>query len=431
MLEEIALIAKVLKTNAKDFYKGIQKIRKSINNKKIKIRYKQEAAFVNYETITALISRYYGLEDAESGIKRYSSIVEQKERPTTIYTKPCWLSLNRPPLTISMELLLGNDDKFTPQSYPSTIIDYAQKVYERLGRTGVKIWQESLYRLVEIGGGDKLNLKFTKSNFLDYRFTSGLCSDELADVLINNKGKVESVSIGKTSDLEVRRNLLPSLSSLTDFKSRICSSGMGMVLAIARDRPHNDFIIPMQIRSAKVSDARSKYAVIPKGYHQSYIDDAMEINIHWTGLREVFEEIFNGEKAERGIDVFKHDWYMDKFPYMKYFDKHKGAFNYEMIACGIDAITGSFEMTLLLVVRDTWYWNNYGHLMKKMWESKKVMLLSTMNENDIKRLFIQSNWSSESIFHLAEGLVRLKELVPNRVRLPKLIRVLGEGEKEE
>lgn len=431
MLEEITLIAKVLGINAKDFYKGVQKIRKSINNKKIKVRKKQEAAFVNYETITSLISRYYGLEDAGSGIKRYSSIIEQKERPTTIYTKPCWLSLNRPPDKIPMELLSRNDDNFTPKSYPSMIIDYAQKVYDRLNRMDVKFWQESLYRLVEIGEGEKLNLKFSKSNFLDYKFTSGLCSEELTDALINSKGKVDNVSIEKTSDLEVRKILLPSLRSLTDFKSRICSSGMGMVLAFARGGPNNDFVIPMQIRSAQVSDARGKFAVIPKGYHQPCVDDAMEINIHWTGLREVFEEIFKGEEAERDIEVFKHDWYCDNFAFMEYFRDHVGAFNYEMIACGIDAITGSFEMTLLLVVRDTWYWKKYGSSMEKMWESKEVKTFSTMDENEIKSLFIQNDWSSESIFHLAEGLIRLKELVPNRVRLPEIIRVLGEGKKEE
>ena len=77
---------------------------------------------------------------------------------------------------------------------------------------------------------------------------------------------------------------MPDLRRLSDFTSRVCCGGIGVLLAISRDKPYDDFIIPIQIRSSMVSDGRNMYAVFPKAFHEKLMScrhtAVMKMGVH-------------------------------------------------------------------------------------------------------------------------------------------------------
>jgi len=69
--------------------------------------------------------------------------------------------------------------------------------------------------------------------------------------------------------------------------------------------------------------------------------------------------------------------------------------------------------------------------MQTMWEMKGVVPISTIDEEQIVAMLSRPNWASESMFGFVEGLIRLQEIEPRRVRLPSIQRVLGKDYDRE
>ena len=65
--------------------------------------------------------------------------------------------------------------------------------------------------------------------------------------------------------------------------------------------------------------------------------------------------------------------------------------------------------------------------MRWIWESDKIFRVSTKDREGIGRLINERKWASESVFHLVEGLIRLREIEPSRVNLPDIRRELVTG----
>jgi hypothetical protein len=422
-IEIAAAVAGLLGISVKELLGPMKKVQERRLEERLKRYQELEAVFVNRQAISDLITEYYGLGESGLGL-RYSLLVNQQEIPTTIYTEQRFINLNCPPLEVAMRFLPGRQNDGLEVNILDEVRDYAPFVLKRLERLGVKVWDAPLYRLLS-HGANELELTFSETRFLTWRFTSGLLSDEFVDALIEYKGVISDILTNAASALPIRSILLPDIGSLSDFNSRICSGGIGVVFAVARGAPDNDFLLPIQVRSSSVTDVRGKYAVLPKAFHQPITGDEREVNVHWTALRELYEEVFGGCEVEQTSGRLKYDWYLDECPGVKWFQDHEGAFNLEVVGYGINAMSSDYEIALLLAVRDTWYWRTFGNAMKKTWETGNIVYISTKDREQISKILTQGDWASESIFQLAEGLLRLREIEPRRVDIPEIKRVLG------
>ena len=348
MIDLIASIAKFLGIDAQTLGNAIKNARERLEEKALNKRKEREATFATNQAICELIGRYYGLEDAEGNWRRYGFLVNQQAFLTTVYTNRSFLSLNRAPLDIPMTL--HQQETADPDIAPE-VQNYAPVVYARLEQMGAKLWPGPTYRLLDHGTDQNLHFLFSMTDFVKFRLTTGLLPYELSDALADYQGRIDDILANAPSALTVRGFLLPDLLSLIDFRSRICVGGIGVVFALARGAPDNDFVIPIQIRSDKVSDTQGQYALLPKATHQPIVGAIQEVNVHWTIFREVFEEVFGGEEAESGSKRMKFDWYFDEHPALEYFRSHEGTYNLEITGYGINAIGGNYDLATLLAVR--------------------------------------------------------------------------------
>ena len=428
MIELIASVAGLLGYNVKDLSDAVKEVQERRREQRIQKRHEREAAYVSNEILFVFFDKYYGLQNVDNGIQKYSALVDGKVIDTTIFTNIGNLSINRNPAELLFRLISSNQIFNPTENISESIKNYAPKALERVERMGYKLWDSPQYRLIDHNRDDgKHEFAFSESNFYSYRFaSSGLLVDELFDALIEKSGNVDNVLANASKLLPIRNELMPNINSFTDYQSRICCGGIGVVFALARGNPHNDYIIPIQIRSQKVNDGRGQFAVIPKAFHEPLVGHDDEVNIYWTIFRELYEELFGGDEVEADSGRVKHDWYFDTTPGVNYFRDHEGAFNLELIGYGVNAIAGNYEFAVLLAVRDTWYWNTFGNDITKNWEALGIKLYSTKNAEKLKNLLTDDNWVNESIFKFIEGLIRLQEIDPSKVNLPFMERILGE-----
>jgi hypothetical protein len=161
---------------------------------------------------------------------------------------------------------------------PQSVRDFAPTIVARLDQLGVKVTNSPIFRLVKASlNGADLSFSFGVSSYSEYRFTSGLLGDEIKDSLALNNGDITKIMSEPSKTLPIRAALLPSITSLTNFPSRICAGGVGNSICMARPDPHNDFVFPVQTRSANVADGQGLLAVLPKGIHEFAVDPQAEI----------------------------------------------------------------------------------------------------------------------------------------------------------
>ncbi|MCI0565139.1 MAG: hypothetical protein MN733_42275, partial [Nitrososphaera sp.] len=216
--------------------------------------------------------------------------------------------------------------------------------------------------------------------------------------------------------------LLPDLDAFTNLQERICAGGIGVVVALKRHR-EQDYFIPLQVRSSKVADGRSRFAVLPKAFHAHLADEWTEVNIGWTVFRELFEEVFRGKKVERADGHMVHDWYFPESPPLQWF-KDNSTWRGEVVAYGLNGVGGNYDFGVLLIIEDAAYLEKFKGQMFPNWEKEKTFWISTRDKDKIAKL-LRRNWPSESLLHFVEALRRLKELHPKCVNLPHIDRLIG------
>jgi len=430
LIAGVKIVSAILRWPTEEVYKKVEEYREKEKRREVEEYLKDESAFVRPEIYSNLIEQYYGPCSSDEDVKRYVLRVADTNIATTIYTKDQFVGLASrlgcKPEDSHGELVNSVSTPPLEDESAEHIKAYAPKIIERLERMGVKIWDAPLYRILEDEIAGKIYFRFAETRFLAYRYTAGLLEDELTDALIEKQGDVSRVLDEKGRVLKIRQDLLPDIGSFTDYDSRLCCGGIGVVFALARGEEFgNDFVVPLQIRSAKVSDGRGRLAVLPKAFHQPVVGDDAEANLFWTVFRELYEEVFGGSEVEKEITRLKYDWYVDECPPVRFFWEHDNVFNLEVTGYGINAVGGNYDVAILLAVKDTWYWDTYGKEMCKSWESGTTLLVSTKNRQQIERLLTEGQWASESLFQFVEGILRLRQIDQTRVDLPDLERTLG------
>jgi hypothetical protein len=231
--------------------------------------------------------------------------------------------------------------------------------------------------------------------------------------------------------LPLRDALLPNLGSLLDFDARICAGGMGALFAVARAgtaRP--EFLIPVQRRSGSVADGRGQLALLPKGFHQDCAGVSDEVDIRWTLWRELYEEVFDGKEAQGDAVTLGHDWYLQDCPGVAWFHQpDQRGFRCESVAFGLNAINGNYEFAKVLAVTDETYRRTFQRDMlftSEEFADPKGIKLSSQRRDHIKNTLLLPDWTSEGLFQFVEGLLWLKDELPEWVDLPDIERELSE-----
>lgn len=381
---------------------------------------RSEGKGVDAPARVALLAAYYGssgtADPADPPVKRYCIVVDGVRRETSVYTSGKRIGMRA--ALGGVRCKLERNLKALPPPAPLTR-QYAEKVRGRL--KDVVLEDNPLYRLVNVTFQGPLTATFTEDRYLNYRFTTGLLEDELVDVML------QSAAAGVSKKQYPLRNLLlPDIGALVNCSARCCAGGLGCVFALART-DEEDFLIPIERRSKFVGDGRGMLAVLPKGIHQAEIGHSVESEIEWSVYRELAEEVFG--KPERQHQP-RHDYYMRQghplyIPAVAYFREQKRNCYQEMVGFGLNAVSGNYEFAILLAVHAEKYYDVFERELEfKHWEWDKWIPVSTRDPDHIKEVLLDKALCSESVFHLAEGLLRLAELEPRRVRLPKIERDL-------
>jgi hypothetical protein len=199
----------------------------------------------------------------------------------------------------------------------------------------------------------------------------------------------------------------------------MCVGGPIVFFAMARPKPDNDYVIPIQRRSKAVTDSQEMLSVIPQAYHQHTIDEKKEINLSSSVLREVFEELFEGEEAEKRPRRLKHDWYMYESEPMNWLRKHRDSYTLQLICAGINLHVGSYEFGVLCAIHDPTFWTKYGSKTKANYEANPGLEgVSSLETLRLRNLFKSPEWASEGLFTFVECMKNLEALNPKKVRAP-------------
>jgi hypothetical protein len=408
IFETISIVAGLLGVSAKDLLKKVENYRKGFGAKQLQQRKLAEATFVTPQTIRGTLNRFYSKVPNE--LTPYCLTVDGCEIFTTIFTRPGLVNLRLPPQNAAMEHIT-EFSSCLPTS--PALEDYSCRMMAQHEAMGMRLWDSHKYRMTLLID-NPLQCGFADIPFFAFRYSSGLLEDELIDVIIATEGKPERIKdIGAMFPL--RSMFLPDLAALLRFDTRICCGGVGVVFALQRE---NDYLIHLQVRSQEVSDGRGLTALVPKGFHDSAINSKNEVNIHWTIFRELFEEIYGGVEAEKRPVHLSHDYYFDEKP-LKWFENND-CYTCDITSLGFNAIAGEYEFGILLAVHDTNYLSEFHRKRRGNWEPERFLEVSSTDTQRISELLRGDNWASDSLFHFAEGLRRLKELDPVRVALPEI-----------
>jgi hypothetical protein len=309
-----------------------------------------------------------------------------------------------------------------PSPRAEVSIEETVRLLALMQEEGMTLWDSQVYRLLELSvNPSQMKARFALDGFLHYRFTDGLLLDELVNRLLDEDLNFEQVVVNSERLLPQRRRILPNGRSFVDFPARMCTGGPVVVFAMARPKPDSDYIIPIQRRSKAVADSQGMLSVIPQAYHQHMVDETNEISLSSSVYREIFEELFEGEEAEKNSKHLKHDWYMYESEPMNWLRKHREAYTFQLVCSGINLHVGSYELGVLCAIHEPIFWTKYGSKTKANYEANpKLEGVSSLETPRLRELCRSSEWASEGLFAFVECIKRLEALDPKRARAPRL-----------
>ena len=365
-----------------------------------------------------LIRDFYNSNNNDSNLRQYTVLVSNQRYSSTIFTSPQRVELRLSLSSVESNCVSNIHDPTYTKRLTKLMKMQSNKVAKKFRHLGVRNWDQDIYRLVgDPFGGDKLRLSFSISRYFSYRFTAGLLEDELFESLIKHKNDVNRILFEHPNTLPIREQLLPNKDSLKHLSERISTGGISCVVAIARGEPYNDFLIPLQVRSQAVAEGRGVFTASIQAWHQPNIGDYQnEVSLYWTVLKEMFEEIYRGEEVIKLSPHLKYNWYLKECPGVAYIHENPEKVTLELLGIGINALMGTYDCAILLVIHDPEYWDTYGNSMELFWETEKWLHLSTKEiMPTLQRAFNDYGWLDQGMFSLSQGLLRLRELDDKRV----------------
>lgn len=369
-----------------------------------------------------LLNHFYESDGSASQLKPYRITCNGVEVTTAEYVLDEWLQLGLDLRTMSAKVVAGPTAIETWRE----IVEQAAPPYRKqLHTASAKLENNALYRLMKFVPGEAGSLEFAKTKFFDYRLTPGLLGEELEKAIAESNGKLDLVVKDANQRLPMRSAMLRTRAQLLNYTDRVCAGGVCVVLAMARGEPDNDFLIPLRVRSNRVTDNQGKLAVVPCAFHQPLFGNREEAKLYYTVLREIFEEVFGKEEGERVGGKEKFDWYLHEHAAMKWLHLNKESCVVQATCFGLNAVVGGYEFGVLVAVRDPEFWKLFGGIIDMNWEVEKDMVhsVSTLDPDEIAERLLKHDWAQEAIPAFVEGLFALKQLEPERVCLPAIQRI--------
>jgi hypothetical protein len=375
---------------------------------------------IGQPAIAAALAGYY--QDMADGYGRYGARLPGGTVTTSVLTRPEWLDLECP--------LTGRNDRLTFNRAGSGLAaaldtTAAAAGARRLAETlaaGTRFTESTLYRLtgMDIAKGMLLGT-FGLSRFTSYALTLDLLEGELDDALAAGVSPVRG-------SLPLRDCYLPDVASVLDVGGRLCAGGALALCAFARPATFfgdpADYVLLVQERSGNVINAARRLAVIPKGFHQPMTDYRSNAKIAATLLREMEEELFGREEIDNTLNEQSaadpmHPSRLSE-PMRWLLTDNPGALRVECTGFGLNLVSGNYEFASLIVVESEDFWSRYGGQIEANWESTALRQYSSLDTESLAELVTEDTWSNEGLFAFTQGLLRLRQIGGDRVRVPDI-----------
>lgn len=368
---------------------------------------------VSTARIAEALASYYKVnslaDDATAGM--YVSRLADYSVPTSIWTRRAWCGLALP---VPGPTFLSELETDVPSVHHSLGAAGSIAV-NRLAEAealDLVLFDNPIFRLLSFAVHDATaTVRFGISRFSDYFFTSDLLETELLDVLADGE-------YSETSALPARAAFLPSLDAVFDFERRVCGGGPICLFAFAME--DGSYSLTLQTRSPTVANANDRISVIPKAFHQPFIDAGVEVSLDMTIRRELEEEVLgrsdelSGSPDDRQfLDPF-HDSRIS--PPMAWLLQRWGhdAVQCECVAVGINLVSGNYELAHLIAVHDPAWWKRFGGEVRANWEARRLMQVSSDDAAGVSALLARPDWTNEGLFAFTQAAVRLRETIGNK-----------------
>ncbi|NNN21462.1 MAG: hypothetical protein HKL80_05605 [Acidimicrobiales bacterium] len=360
--------------------------------------------------VASAIADYYG------GTDLYEIRVGESLLATSIYTKPSWIGLSVP--------LGGEREKCSAPRFEgemqTRLSDYqAECALKRLASIELSetvLVNNPLYRLTEINlDSSSIQASFECSEFASYSMTSDLLESELiASIEGGNRAS-------KKNNCQLRDAWLSNYEAALSFDKRNCVGGTAGLVAISDG---NQYQLLIQERSDRVLNAAGTLAVIPKAFHQPITDPYSEVRISTTLEREMEEELFGRPDLEQLTSDSKRQAAplhpLNCSEPMGWLKAHPEAWQMECTGFGINMVSGNFEFASLIVIHDSTWWTNYGHMLEANWETQRLRRYSSHDADGLANLVNDPGWNNEGLFAFMEGVQRLSQISPGKIDLPRI-----------
>jgi hypothetical protein len=406
-------IADLLNIPVRDFLGKLKGTQSKISTKDTRNMQKAMAGGLLKEAVAL----YYPASVLEAeGLKHYSFSVDNASVITAVATKPEWTGLEIP--------LGGKCEKVRLISVDNLVMDLPEeKVLQQISsieQMNCQMWDQTIYRLLDVDFRQgMLKASFAKDKYLRSMFSAGVVSNELAEALSKKSYSAEQVIADADRLLPIRKSILPDGASLINFRKRICAGGIAMMFAIPRPDPDYDFAFIVQQRSDTVADTQNMLTIIPRAIHQPMLDEAEEVNPSFSAFREIFEELYSGEKVKKDVQKLRHDWFFSE-ENMKWFRDNPKCFDLMCTCFGIDMLSGNYVFGMLLVIREESYWDKYAKNIEANWEGRGLKPVYSKDPDSLAQLIKRKQWTGDGLFPLIEGLKWLADKYPERVKMPPL-----------
>ena len=305
--------------------------------------------------------------------------------------------------------------------------DLSRELAELVAR-GIKIYDRPVYALESFNfNQNSWNAEFRLDSYINWRLKFGILQEELFQALIDTNYSINTVLQNRNLYLTQRDNLLPSSGNMFASPScRLAAGGPAILCAFYR-KEFNDYAIPIKRRSHKMGSGPGMLGVIPQGFHQHSSSASEELSFILTMFRELFEELFGGTDAEVNTTRVVGDWFLSpEHPPLQWFTNSKD-YRIYITGFGSDLTSGSFDISMLLVIDDPDYWNQFRTYMKLNWEFAGLSdhapspFVSSSDSNELRRLILLREWAQSALFSFVRGLLVLNDTSPyGRVSLPEI-----------
>lgn len=378
------------------------------------------------EIIAETLRQFYDNSENPAQLTPYSVVIEGKQLDTSMLLDKLdstldWLKCDctgTHPLAKCPEIveLIANLD----ETDRKLIGKFATRVASSLAIDGVEIFNDPMFRLTayEFGSG----FQFTECNYHDYRYSCGLLEDELKIAIAEAEGDVGRIVAPDA--FELRSRLLPDLASILAVDSRVCCGGVSTLTAFLRE---DDYVIPLQRRSAAVGDNQNQLATIAKGIHGPLTGDPSDIMLAKTIWREFYEELFSGEKDVRRFrQMISGDWWLNEpnAAPVRYLRENPEQSEQFGLGFGFNMVSGNYEFPNLFIIKNFDFLKRFK--VNGCWEAEKVSYVSSKDILEIREILTNKEvygLVNECVPTFVRGLKLLKEIDPTRVELPEMVEV--------